>query len=777
MSRFAITTLVLAVSLLCDSLPCIGQAPEKKPVPKFTGTELPTPPQQTAEWKIPETTLPINLVSATKILFDQGLADPRGCEYRAIEIGVRGVWGQETIVETHGWALPAEKDGQRFAVCWNGLVYPVISVGEIADLQADAEAMNEAERHLRADFEKKHPDRKYQISFRQLEEATSVDHTNWRVPIKICFLLRLGETDLAEESWRLWDEGIERNVNDQTKHTDDPYYLFSQGWIWSLFDRAICAHMQGDHGLSLASCEKLLQVADAIRETVKARGFNKGFRGEISNLPFVFLEPLPALLEDQRRRVKQEPYQTVIEKGLETYDGSKDDLIAALIRDLETVSARQWGQPGGVSLPEDPVVTALIAQGADAVEPLIDCIATDTRLTRSVGFSRDFSSHRELKGVDEAAYAAISEILETRTIPRPHPVLVASDKVMEYKKGVANEIREYWNKVKDTPLTQRWYDALADDEATDKWYEAANLITRPTSFKTKDGTMRGEPLRDISDPSVTELMAKRVRQLTLKDKASSSTEMFRMHKACSLALILAIWDLDGALPTLREQMNDSRRSFLEVKTYGSTAAVLGTHIAKFTLKRVEAGDEAALDEYAAWVRDVTPQQLEHYASAALEPLWTHPTHPAIADVSDKIFNGESSPWNPILTAEKRPNEVSMLDLLRTPLLKNAAFRQQILRGLTDTTVAGYVTITGPENIQIELAMGRHMGRMVSPKPNDPPLPPVGTKLPVRLCDYYAHELQRQKGPTFGVYWPEAERDKAVAACVEFVTNYKPDDAE
>ncbi|MEX1230035.1 MAG: hypothetical protein WEB58_07330, partial [Planctomycetaceae bacterium] len=675
--------------------------------------------------------------------------------------------------------LPAEKDVQRFAVCWNGLVYPVISIGEIADVRADAEAMNDAERQRREQVKEVHRERENGIHFRQIKEQHAVDHTFWRAPIKVCYLLRLGEVRLAEESWRLWNEGVKREVNSQSVHMDDPYFLFAQHWIWALFDRGVCAHVHGDHGLSLASCEMLADVTEAARATVKERGFTKGFSGEISNLPFAFLEPLPALLKEQRRRVKEEPYQTAIEKGLESFD-SKEELIAALIRDLENVSARQWRQPGGISLQDDPIVAALIEQGSDAVEPLIDCIASDMRLTRSVSFHRDFFYHREPKGVDEAAHAAIGAILETRTIPRPYSVLIAPDKVMEHKKEVADEIREYWDKVKDTPLTQRWYDALADDEATDKWLEAANLITRPTSFKTKDSTMRGEPLRDISDPSVTELMAKRVRQLTLKDKAPSSREMFRMHKACNLALMLATWDLEGSLPTLREQMADCLKTFESGWESGSwTTQILGSYIAKLTLKRVEAGDEAALDEYAAWVRDVTPQQLEGYASEAFEPLGTHAAHPAIADVSDSIFNGEASPWNPIMTDENLGKYVSKLDFLRTPMIKNAAFRQQILRGLNNTTVVGYVTITGPEHIQIELATGRQMGRMVKPKPNDPPLPPVGTKLPVRLCDYYAHELQRQKSPTFGVYWPEAERDKAVTACMEFVKNYKAeeDDAE
>ena len=81
-------------------------------------------------------------VAATARVFEQGLADPRGCEYRQIEVIVgsfEAPWWQ--IVETHGWVIPATgKAAQRFGVCWNGLVYPLVLIGKPADLRADARA-------------------------------------------------------------------------------------------------------------------------------------------------------------------------------------------------------------------------------------------------------------------------------------------------------------------------------------------------------------------------------------------------------------------------------------------------------------------------------------------------------------------------------------------------------------------------------------------------------------------------------------------------------------
>ena len=63
-----------------------------RPAPRFEGATIPDPPRQGQPWTPPETSLPRFLVRASATLFEQGLADPRGGDYRAIEIGVGSVW-------------------------------------------------------------------------------------------------------------------------------------------------------------------------------------------------------------------------------------------------------------------------------------------------------------------------------------------------------------------------------------------------------------------------------------------------------------------------------------------------------------------------------------------------------------------------------------------------------------------------------------------------------------------------------------------------------------
>ena len=107
------------------------------------------------------------------------------------------------------------------------------------------------------------------------------------------------------------------------------------------------------------------------------------------------------------------------------------------------------------------------------------------------------------------------------------------------------------------------------------------------------------------------------------------------------------WDEKTGLPYLR-RMVQTCRDYLAGNDAGSsrTSATgeLGREIAQLTSLRVQAGDAAALDEYAAWVATV-PLGAESFSfKAVLRPMWQNPMHPAIVAAAESMFHNENSPW-------------------------------------------------------------------------------------------------------------------------------------
>src|SRR5687767_616435 len=71
--------------------------------PRFTGESIPEPPAQRKAWIARSSTLPESYITATRMLFDLGLADPRECEYREIAVGTGSVMiGDRGVATTRG---------------------------------------------------------------------------------------------------------------------------------------------------------------------------------------------------------------------------------------------------------------------------------------------------------------------------------------------------------------------------------------------------------------------------------------------------------------------------------------------------------------------------------------------------------------------------------------------------------------------------------------------------------------------------------------------------
>lgn len=411
--------------------------------PAFDGPSLPLPPRQNAPWQLPQTSLPETFSTATLKLFEQGLSDPRGCEYREVDVVVGNVWGGAEVIKTHAWVLPRPEAGRRFAVGWNGLVYPVISVGGGANLKEDVLAVIKVDEEARAIAAKDAPARRFYRFRVAWPEGVSVSHASL-LPLKACLLLRLGERLLAEQVWAAWTSGMDAQVNDDALHLQDPYLMLAVDWAWARFDRALCAHMRGDDRLALLDARFLDSARRDIASEAERRsplwppGYREDEYGKRAHL--AFLEPLPALLADQERRAREgpgkEPLSVVVMKHRD-----KAELVAALIRELDEASAYQSGQPGGVDMREADIVQGLIAQGREAVEPLLKVLEQDTRLTRAVSFHRNFVRQRHPVSAYEAAYRALEIILNIPQNERQADLEDMRKRGMEGRRSVAARLR------------------------------------------------------------------------------------------------------------------------------------------------------------------------------------------------------------------------------------------------------------------------------------------------------------------------------------------------
>jgi len=703
------------------------------------------------------------ILAATKTLFDQGLADPRGCEYREIEVHVGDVWrGDGGTIKTHGWVLSnSPNSNQTFAVCWNGLVYPVVSVGAQTNLQADMDLLINAASTNSSRM-------RMALYGRAIRENTSVA-TDSILPIKACLLLRLGENDLAAKVWSACSDSLE-NARGQ-EQAKDPYLMLAGDWAWSLFDRTICAHMRGDVPLALVSVRKLTEIQPKIEAEAAKRGFpHPGYNDtqkHENERPYIyFLDQLPQLLADLERRAHEPKQKNVIEIGLTNFP-NRSERIAVLIEALDLVNARQWGQPGGVALFSDPIVAALIQEGDASVEPLLDCFENDKRLTCSVSFGRDFFRDRHILPVSSAAKSALQQILHAQF-------------------QSAAEIRAYWKQNKGLKLEDRWYATLEDDQAgLGQWLQAARDIMQPDSVTGVPGSgyasstplkagekpkFRGEILRSKKDPSVTDLLLKRAMEVA--DDANKKDQFMgvdAIRNGTELVSILSQWDKPTtAVAPAQSLMRHAIDLWPNWTTFiMSSGHDLARYIPQLTEIRVESGDINALPEYAAWIKSTDEEKVDEYAIDAFEPLWRNPNDLTVSTVSEWLFNDPASPWS------KLPWKRSTFhDPLDSELVKLPAFRRLLARELENQTVVGSMqwrTGNG-QNIIYKLPNSSGSYQFTWPETESPA---DGTKIEVRRCDWVAWSLSKSKQiPFFNPFAPLEKRDEAIKSAKVLLTKPK-----
>ena len=682
-------------------------------------------------WTPPATKLPKAVVDEAAFLLAHGMGDPRRGEYRAASVVLGSVWGRDDKpTEIHGWV---SRDGSR-VVAPSGLVYTPVSVGEKADLDADVRA--EVARRKGGVAQTTFPGPRNPV---------------WN-PLTVRVLLVAGWPDLAEA------------FHAALPHGPNPYGGAVLGrFLASAFDQAVTAHMRGDDRTALRVGRLLARVRPDFERRLLATVDPKTHVAPggriVEGAAFPFLDPVPALVADSERRLAEKPKPKL--------DPAKAS-VAELIDRLDEVAARQWGQPGGVNLVEDPIVAALAAKGAPAAEPLLDAVERDRRLTRSVSFGRDFFDARNLIPVRAAAYAAFTQIADTTVFDRSYGETV----------DVA-ALRRFWRENGDLSPAERWFATLKDDAAGQRrWMDAAGRlfeganVRRNGSWTTvpKDkGPLKAEALRGRANPSLADLLARRARELCGTGTTKSSNDWFACADGLRLALDLAEWDPKAALPTLRDVSLRTEAIAVETYGYGQSLAQTALPLVDVLEARARLGDPEVWGEYAAWTPKLPGMEGGSDGMKVFLFLVHHPDRREFVGLAKRLFLAPDAPNSPYRMATEHPGWNWAEGMAVTPLLELPEFRESILRVLDDRKAIGEAWVDENGSVMV-----RHdnstTGMGGEPGVKDDPLrPKPGEKRTTRVADNMAVALKRLKGaPNFQPYWPEAEKDAALARMKAFL---------
>lgn len=729
----------------------------------FEGTHLPAPPAQRLPWSPRPTGLPAGLVRAAASLFAQGVADPRGLEYRQVEITTTtDISEPPAALGIRAWVLPEAEGGPRFGVAWNGLVYPLRAVGAPADLRADVAAILREDARMRASFPAAVLGDVFTRSLQPRAERFDLDPREVH-PLQVALLLRAGEDKLAHQLWQTWAAGLPpRVLPEAARLLRDPYPVLAGDWLYALHQRALWAHVRGDGALALASLRALDRALPAVAAEVARRGGQEALEGR------AFVEVrgmLPALLADEERRARAGADTARANPALRADPAAR---VAALIEDLDQISGPFFGRSPGRALEGDPRVQALVREGAAAVEPLLRAVEGDERLTRAVWLHEH---GLVLVRAHSAAAVAVSLIVEEAPA-------WSFDVDAAARRELAAELRASWARWQGVPLPERWARVLADDGAGARaWLDAAARIAQPARDATPPqsvpwslrvllreggpGALRGEPLRKRARPSIAELMARRAEELARPDPAD---RIAAPRGACFMAALLGLWDPAAGARALGKQVERARALMSARPAEPPLPSLLAECVAALTVMRAQGGDARALDEYAAWIRGLPAAALEDDPWVLFAPMWRNPRHPAVAAAGRAVFGRPGAPW------ADRLRRGALSDLLEAQMARVPGFQEIVLGALRDAARVGWIEIVDAASYRYELDAAEipdeYGGKVAA---GDPHTPPPGARMPLRACDLVAAQIGKIAGaPAFLLHWAEPRRDEALAAIRAFV---------
>ncbi len=391
--------------------------------------------------------------------------------------------------------------------------------------------------------------------------------------------------------------------------------------------------------------------------------------------------------------------------------------IAGLIWDLQNLrSFGGWTQ--------NRTVQKLVDLGDRAVEPLLDALENDDRLTLAVRVNMFRAQRFEpLATVRDAAQGALDVLLKHHYYSSDYRL-----KPAEQQRQIASQMRADWNKVKGQTPTERVFKILSQSGQTpERLEEAARELVRggkPYGSNISYGrvingvvilvpepqTLFGEPLRNRRNPSVSDLLEARILELssralngkpmanaldpTLPDNinAPDAYALNRaMRAANALALFAVKWEPKRGAALLGAQLERAKTFAAKSPRGVREDAENGVQSARrgFLTARLDTPFRAAaLREYGAFLKS---QPFGRFREADYVPLWRFASEPAMIEATKSLFSAPLRPFQAAATGQiSDSGRDTAFQLLYSPMVRIPVVKAAIARELANRTVIGQV---------------------------------------------------------------------------------------
>jgi len=685
---------------------------------------------------------------ALKSLLIAGFPDPAGSPYRKISIVVGDPLGGREVRETEGWVLPAGDDGVSHAIAWNGLVYPVVRSSGDADFEKTvAEFMG-----------------RDSVPVAPMTAGEAMDvMPDQAVLAHGLYLTRFGKDDAAGAL-------LNRLVNASRSSAA----LLANDWLRNLHERAVCAYVRGDARMALASIREMERVKPALSKPVtvppkakaaavpktntktkgKAKTAPKPKEDQEAAIPVAIVSPDVSLLKSECERVIREGKSGPFD--VRGFLAAEPD-VPALIGALDRIALAGGGKEARIDFMDSPVVQALVEKGDEAAGPLLECLANDPRLTRSVNFWRDprigSPQPYTLNGVQEAVTDALGRIL----------VVDVSGLDTTSAKGramAARMLRADWEKYGRATGAERAHRILKDDTATRmEWTFAAGALFPEDRFTT-GGPFPGDVLRDKSEPPVSNLLEKRIADCGKKGDKESDAEAIR----CRLLTYLLWWDPERGRAAIARQVDE----WIAKESWKTSLLVLKDFI---EATAGDSPDSLRLFEKMVWTLGPGEDQDLYPGESVTRTLARHGDSPELARSREGLWSDPQSPW--CLAKMGRADLESLLrEWQRQGVTRKEPFRGALAGLLTDQGECAAIMID-PKAPKLWQMRDGGKASFSRPVPEDGNFRlTAGEAISVRRADVAAKALSSPDGgkdarviPTMEYWWPQEARDARNAEVV------------